>query len=143
MGHSFTRCPKDRYRRSVPVLRELNFVTFRQKCVEPQNQLFVAMKEIGDTPDNAGCVNLVRLERLHDVQKLIVNVGAVTKLNLDLVEVKEGIFDAKLPHSVATSVLSIVPLQTVEKITKDPKTKKSTMNNDISVSCDRKCEVNV
>ena len=37
----------------------------------------------------------LRLEILHDVQKLIINLGLLTELNLHLIEVQEGVSDRK------------------------------------------------
>lgn len=58
------------------------------------------MKKRRDTLDHTRSVDLLRLERLHDIQEFIVDVRSITEFHLDLVQVQESILDSKLPHRV-------------------------------------------
>jgi len=80
------------------VAGELDLVPLGQEGVEPQNQALVALEQVGHPPDDAGGVDLLRLERLHDVEELVVDVRPVAELHLDLVEVHEGVLDAQFAH---------------------------------------------
>lgn len=80
------------------VAGELDLVPLGQEGVESQHQALVALEQIGNPPDDAGGVDLLRLERLHDVEELVVDVRPVTELHLDLIEVHEGVLDAQFAH---------------------------------------------
>ena len=69
-----------------------------QKRIETENQGLVTPKQCRHTPNDAGSVDFLGFELLHDLEELIVDVGTVAELHLDLVEVHERIFDTKLPH---------------------------------------------
>ena len=75
------------------MFRYFYFITFWQKGVEAINQLAVAFKQRRDSTDDAGRVDLLALEGLHDLEKLIVDLGLVAELGLDLVEVEERVLD--------------------------------------------------
>lgn len=99
-----------RYADSVRIVARaaLDSVTRRQEGVEALNKLGVTGEEGRDTFDDARCVNTVSsqhlrrvgcgdrhirpaFEVLHDVQESVVNIWVVDKLDLDLVEVAQGI----------------------------------------------------
>ena len=64
-----------------------------QERVETEDELAVAVEELEDAVDDAGRVDLLALEGLHDLQKFIINLGLVAELGLDLVEVEERVLD--------------------------------------------------
>ena len=72
---------------------DLNLVARGQEGVKPINQLAVALEERADPTYDAGQVDLLALEGLHDLQKLVVDLGLVPKFGLDLVEVEERVLD--------------------------------------------------
>ena len=80
------------------VARQLNLVPLGQKGVEPQHQPLVALEQAGNSPDDARRVDLLRLERLHDVEELVVDLRPVAELHLDLIQVHEGVLDAQFAH---------------------------------------------
>ena len=69
-----------------------NFIPGRQKCVETHNQIRVPFKQVRYSADDSWSINALRFEFLHDIQEIIVDLRLVTKLELDLVQVREGIF---------------------------------------------------
>ena len=75
------------------MFRYFYFITFGQEGVEPVNQLAVALEERRNSSYNTGRVDLLALEGLHDLEKLIVDLGLVPELGLDLVEVEERVLD--------------------------------------------------
>lgn len=80
------------------VAGKLDLVPLGQKGVEPQHQPLVALEQAGHPADDARRVDLLRLERLHDVEELVVDLRPVAELHLDLVQVHEGVLDAKFAH---------------------------------------------
>ena len=80
------------------VARELDLVPLGQEGVESQHQPLVALEQAGHSPDDARRVDLLRLERLHDVEELVVDLRPVAELHLDLVQVHEGVLDAQFAH---------------------------------------------
>ena len=78
------------------MFRDFNFITLGQEGVEPINQLAVALEQCTDSSNDAGRVDLLALEGLHDLQKFIINLGLVPKFGLDLVEVEERVLDLRL-----------------------------------------------
>ena len=75
------------------MFRYFYFITLGQEGVEPVNQLAVALEERRNSANDAGRVDLLGLEGLHDLEKLIVDLGLVPELGLDLVEVEERVLD--------------------------------------------------
>jgi len=75
------------------VFRYFYFITLGQEGVEPVDQLAVALEERRDSANDAGRVDLLALEGLHDLEKFIVDLGLVAELGLDLVEVEERVLD--------------------------------------------------
>mmetsp|Transcript_39093 Transcript_39093/g.126396 ORF Transcript_39093/g.126396 Transcript_39093/m.126396 type:complete len:214 (-) Transcript_39093:189-830(-) len=55
------------------------------------------MEELQHAVYDAGRVDRLRLELLHDVEELVVDVRLLLELHLDLVEVREGVLDLELP----------------------------------------------
>jgi hypothetical protein len=79
---------------------QFNLVSLWKEGVESKNKIMVSLKKSRNTANDTGRVKLLRFERLHDIQKLIVNVRAITKLHLDLIKVEKRVFHAKFPHGV-------------------------------------------
>ena len=75
------------------MFRYFYFITLGQEGVEAIDQLAVALEERRDSANDAGRVDLLALEGLHDLEKLIVDLGLVPELGLDLVEVEERVLD--------------------------------------------------
>jgi len=71
----------------------LYLVARGQEGVEADNELGVSFEEHAHPADHPRSVNGLRLEFLHDVQKVIIDLGLVPKLELDLVQIGEGIFN--------------------------------------------------
>ena len=61
-----------------------DFVSWGEEGVEADDELGVTPKEAGDPSDDAGCVNALALELLHDVKKVVVHLRLVAELVLDL-----------------------------------------------------------
>mmetsp|Transcript_28777 Transcript_28777/g.63370 ORF Transcript_28777/g.63370 Transcript_28777/m.63370 type:complete len:287 (-) Transcript_28777:202-1062(-) len=80
------------------VRRELDLVPLGEEGVESQNELLVALEQVGYTTDDARGVDLLRFERLHDVEELVVDVRTIAELHLDLIQVHEGVLDAQFAH---------------------------------------------
>lgn len=83
-------------------------VAWRQESIKSLDQIRMSRKQLGYSVDNAGGVDPIAccqsnsasrarrnsrlaLEIFHDVQESIVHIGLVVELNLDLVQVGEGI----------------------------------------------------
>ena len=60
----------------------------RQKGVEAQDEHAMAVEELEHALDDAGRVDRLRLELLHDVEELVVDVRLVLVRVLDLVKVR-------------------------------------------------------
>jgi len=106
------------------VRREVNLKARREECVETLDEVTMALEEVGDALNDARCVDTVakkkkkeklstqedeqaasrnrplRLEVFHDVEELIVNFGLVVELDLDLVEVRQGVLDIERANGV-------------------------------------------
>lgn len=93
MRHIGTWRPIDRHGGTVAVDRNLDLISFGKKGVESKNEATVSLKQVGDASNYTGCINLLRLEGLHNVEKLIVNVRPVSKLNFDLIQIQKGVFN--------------------------------------------------
>ena len=64
-----------------------DLLIWRQKRVEPEDEVVMATEQLGDLRDNPWRVNLLRLEVFHDVQEQVVNmrvIRVVLELALDL-----------------------------------------------------------
>mmetsp|Transcript_17792 Transcript_17792/g.50922 ORF Transcript_17792/g.50922 Transcript_17792/m.50922 type:complete len:452 (-) Transcript_17792:126-1481(-) len=77
---------------------ELDLVPLGQEGVESQDEVVVATEQRRHSPDDAGRVDLLCLEVLHDLEELVVDAGAVAELQLDLIEVEEGVLHLELAH---------------------------------------------
>lgn len=53
---------------------------FRNKGVEPLNQMGVTPKQIGNSLDDQVCGDSMCLEVFHDIEKLSINFGLIQKL---------------------------------------------------------------
>lgn len=83
------RSNSDRIR--VAVRTTFNLISWWQEGVEALNQVRVTRKERGYTLDDPWSIYRATLEVLHDIQESIIDVRVVSKLNLDLIEVAQGI----------------------------------------------------
>lgn len=63
-------------------------VTWREKGVETGDELRVTSEKSRDSFNDAWCVNALTFKILHDIQKPVVNIGLIVKLNLDLIQVR-------------------------------------------------------
>lgn len=95
--HIGARRAVDGHGRSLAV--NFNFVAFGKEGVESEHQATIALEEIAHATDDAGRIDLLRLERLHDVEKLIVDVRSVSKLDFDLVQVQERVLHSEFAHA--------------------------------------------
>mmetsp|Transcript_45164 Transcript_45164/g.145577 ORF Transcript_45164/g.145577 Transcript_45164/m.145577 type:complete len:329 (+) Transcript_45164:363-1349(+) len=85
------------YARRLLVVGELDLVPRREEGVESEDELAVPVEELQHAVDDAGRVDRLRLELLHDVEELVVDMRLLLELHLDLVEVREGVLDLELP----------------------------------------------
>ncbi len=53
----------------------------------------MASKEARDTSDHPGRVDALAFELLHDVEEVVVDLRLVAEFELDLVQVREGVFN--------------------------------------------------
>ena len=75
------------------MFRYFYLITLGQEGVEAIDQLAVALEERRDSANDAGRVDLLALEGLHDLEEFVVDLGLVAELGLDLVEVEERVLD--------------------------------------------------
>mmetsp|Transcript_28776 Transcript_28776/g.63366 ORF Transcript_28776/g.63366 Transcript_28776/m.63366 type:complete len:298 (-) Transcript_28776:241-1134(-) len=80
------------------VRRELDLVPLGEERVETEDEIVVPAEQRRNAADNAGGVNLLSLEVLHDIQELVVDARAVAELELHLIEVEEGVLHLELAH---------------------------------------------
>ena len=66
-------------------------ISLGQEGVEAENELVVSSEKVLDALNHAWGVNALRLEVLHDVEELVVDVRLVRKLHLDLVQVQQRV----------------------------------------------------
>mmetsp|Transcript_826 Transcript_826/g.2551 ORF Transcript_826/g.2551 Transcript_826/m.2551 type:complete len:288 (-) Transcript_826:1316-2179(-) len=78
------------------VLADFNLVPIRNKGVEAEQQVLVALKQGLDELHNAVRVDLVHPELLHDVKELVVYAGLVLKPFLHLGQVLNGVLLGEL-----------------------------------------------
>lgn len=71
----------------------VDLVALGQERVEAVDELAVALEERRHARDDARRVDLLALEALHDLEKLVVDLGLVAELRLDLVQVEERVLD--------------------------------------------------
>lgn len=64
---------------------DFNLVTGRQESVEAHDEVRVTFEELGHSADDPWGVNTLRLELFHYVQKVIVDLRVVSKLQFHLV----------------------------------------------------------
>lgn len=69
---------------------KLNLVPLGQKGVEPEDELTVPFKELLHSMDDAGSVDLLSFELLHDLEEGVINVLVVSKPCLDLPQIRES-----------------------------------------------------
>ena len=62
----------------------------------------MALKEVGDPRNDPGGINALRLELLHNVQKVIIDLRLVAKLVLDLVQIGQCILHFQ-PRKLSTA----------------------------------------
>ena len=72
---------------------DLNLVSRWEKSVEAHDELRVASEEAGNASNDSGRVDALALKLLHDVEEVVVDLWLVAKLELDLVQVGERVFD--------------------------------------------------
>lgn len=72
--------------------RNLDLVARGQEGVESHNEVGVAFEELGYPAYHPWSVNALRLELLHDVQEVIVDLRLVAKLEFHLIQVRQSIF---------------------------------------------------
>ena len=89
------------------VRRKLDLVPLGEEGVEAQNEVLVALEQVGYTADDARGVDLLRFERLHDVEELVVYVRTLAELHLDLIQVHEGVLDAQFAHHGCGLLISV------------------------------------
>ena len=70
---------------SPAMIRDLNFEAIREESIEAEHQGFVSLEKLRNAQNDTGCVDFLGFECFHNVQELIVDLGAVSKLHLDLV----------------------------------------------------------
>ena len=90
------------------MFRYFYFITLGQEGVEPVNQLAVALEERRNSSNDAGRVDLLALEGLHDLEEFIVDLGLVAELGLDLVEVEERVLDLR-GSGVSAKIVGVGP----------------------------------
>jgi hypothetical protein len=88
----------DRNGRTIPIQWKLNLVPFRQKSIETQHQLLVAVEEIGHRANDTRCVDLLRLKILHNIEELVIDMRTVAELHLHLIQVLKRILNTELSH---------------------------------------------
>lgn len=71
----------------------LNLVARRQEGVEAHDEVWMALEELGDSADHTWCINALRLELLHDIQEVIVDLRLIAKLKLNLIQIGKSIFN--------------------------------------------------
>ena len=69
----------------------LYLVAGREEGVEADDELRMALEQHGDARYDAGRVDRLGLELLHDVEEVVVDLRLVAELVLDLVEVGQGV----------------------------------------------------
>ena len=69
---------------------KLDFIPLGQKCVEAEDELSMAFEKLLDALDDAGRVDSLGFELLHDLQEGVINVLLVSKSSLDLPQVRES-----------------------------------------------------
>lgn len=72
---------------------DFDFVTWRQECIKTDNQLGMAFEEIRDARNYSRSVDTLRFELFHNVKEIIVNLWLIPELVLDLVKIRESVFD--------------------------------------------------
>lgn len=69
------------------------------------NQIWVARKQLADATNNSRCINCAAFKVFHDIQKSVVYVRLVGKLDLHLVEIAQRVIqDRLLALSLALSL---------------------------------------
>mmetsp|Transcript_30955 Transcript_30955/g.101110 ORF Transcript_30955/g.101110 Transcript_30955/m.101110 type:complete len:244 (-) Transcript_30955:368-1099(-) len=74
------------YARRLLVVGELDLVPRREEGVESEDELAVPVEELQHAVDDAGRVDRLRLELLHDVEELVVDMRLLLELHLDPVD---------------------------------------------------------
>ena len=90
------------------MFRYFYLITLGQEGVEPVDQLAVALEERRNSTDDAGRVDLLALEGLHDLEEFIINLGLIPKFGLDLVEVEERVLDLRV-SGVSAEIVGVGP----------------------------------
>lgn len=72
---------------------DLNLVAWWQEGVEAHDEVGVTFKKLGHSADDPRCVNTLRLELFHYIQKVIVDLRLVSKLEFHLVQIRQSIFN--------------------------------------------------
>jgi len=80
------------------ICRYFNLIALWEERVESQDQAAISLEKVGDTTDDAGGINLLSLESLHNFEELVVDVRSVSELDFNLVEVQEGVLDSEFSH---------------------------------------------
>jgi len=94
----FVRISKGMQISSLNKILELYLESFRQEGVEAEDKAVVPPEKVGHPGYDARCVNFLCLEILHDLEKFVVYARSVAKLEFDLIEVEESVFNLEFSH---------------------------------------------
>jgi hypothetical protein len=84
------------HRRSVSW--QFDLVSLWKESVESEDKFVIPLEKSRDASNDTWCIQLLCLESLHDIQKLVVDVRTISKLHFDLIKVEKCVFNAKFPH---------------------------------------------
>jgi hypothetical protein len=69
----------------------LDSITRWQECVEALNELRISSKELADSANHTRSIDSATLKVLHNVQKAVVDIRMIGKLNLDLIQIAQSV----------------------------------------------------
>lgn len=93
---------------SLIVPLHFNFISWWQERIETHDQIGKPLEQTGNTLYHARSVDRLTLELFHDVQKVVVNLGLVAKLELDEIQVGEGVLHFQPLEAVAGRLLLLL-----------------------------------